>query len=557
MYHDLASYECGYSYNITLVIPPEITKKGKAAVEIYKRALRKGKQKIPRCNLLILGEERTGKTSLYRLLVGQGFNPDQDSTRGIDNTVVETVDVRHVASDTWEEKTMDDQKRQSKSLFAVGVVKEVKKEVQFVKKEDSMENFLCSSKKLMDAIQNIERILNDIMKHESHRQHRSNFSQQSHQQTPHTGLREFQPPAPAVHSKSTPQSYTSSSSQHSLNQDAGSKILKDTDLRHTSDIRVDQNPVEQETALDTTITTTKPKKVKRVRFTDELSTLNSTEQTEPKPTGQLTVVQVSRSHSKEMSKLIKSKGQEHKEVALTYNTLDFAGQKEYHPMHHCFITRRAIYLVVFNLQKMIKYITEKEQNAENPLEQIRYWLHSIHAHVFPPKEDDHMRRVCLVGTHRAPKQSKDGEEITTEKMQLIDSKLRTLERDERCVSHLHYTSNPERIFIAVENSMDKKGERELSGALQLQRELKEVSNNLKFLEEDHPVIWLNFEAQLVEYCNMRKLAGSSVVVPVQDVLAIASQNGIETEDDQRLALDFFHDTGKIIYLSKCYGNSYM
>lgn len=96
-------------------------------MEIYRRALRKGKQKIPRCNLLILGEERTGKTSLYRLLVGKGFNPDQDSTRGIDNTVVETVDVRHVASDTWEEKTMDDQKRQSKSLFAVGVVKEVKK----------------------------------------------------------------------------------------------------------------------------------------------------------------------------------------------------------------------------------------------------------------------------------------------------------------------------------------------------------------------------------------------------------------------------------------------
>lgn len=400
----------------------------------------------------------------------------------------------------------------------------------------------------MDAIQNIERILNDIMKHENHRQHRSNFSQQSHQQTPHIDLRGVQPPAPTVHSKSTPQSYTSSSSQPPPNQDAGSKILIDTGLRHTSDIRVDQNPVEQETALDTTITTTKPKKV---RIANELPALNSTKKIVPKPTGQLTVVQVSRSHSKEMSKLIKSEGQEHKELALTYNTLDFAGQKEYHPMHHCFITRRAIYLVVFNLQKMIKYITKKEQNAENPLEQIRYWLHSIHAHVFPPKEDDHMRRVCIVGTHRSPKQSKDGEEITEGKLQRINNELRTLERDERCVSHLHYTSNPERMFIAVENSMDKKGERELSGALQLQRELKEVSNNLKFLEEDHPVIWLNFEAQLVEYCNMRKSAGSSVVVPVQDVLAIASRNGIETEDDQHLALDFFHDTGKIIYLSKC------
>ena len=116
-------------YCIYLVIPPEISKKGKTAVDIYKKALRKGKQKIPRCNLLILGEERTGKTSAYKLLVGKKFDPDQDSTRGIDNNVVETVDKRHITSSTWEEKTSDDQKQQSKELFALGVAKEVRKEL--------------------------------------------------------------------------------------------------------------------------------------------------------------------------------------------------------------------------------------------------------------------------------------------------------------------------------------------------------------------------------------------------------------------------------------------
>ncbi len=516
-------------------------KKGKAAVDIYRKALRKGKQKIPRCNLLILGEERTGKTSLYRLLVGKGFNPNQDSTKGIDNTVVETVDVRHVASDTWEEKTVDDQKKQSENLFALGVVKEVKKELRFDKEEDCKETFLCSGKQLMDAVRRSDRILNDI-KHESHHQHRPKFDQQSQQHKPYTGLKEVLPAKSNVLYKSAPQSYTESPP---TKQDAGSVTLRDIGLRqYTSDI---QNPVEKELAL-----TIPPKKV---NFDHELHVpvLNSTKATEPKPkpTDRLAVVQLSRSHSKEISKLIKSQRLEYKELALTYNTLDFAGQKEYHPMHHCFITRRALYLVVFNLQKMIKYIAKKETNADSPLEQIRYWLHSIHAHVFPPKEDDHMRRVCLVGTHRAPKQSKDGEEITEEQMRQIDNELRTLERDERCVSHLHYTSNPERMFIAVENSMDDKGERELSGALQLQRELKEVSDNLTFLEEDHPIIWLNFEARLAEYCNVRKSEGLSVVVPVQDVLAVASQQGIEIEDDQRLALDFFHDTGKIICLSKC------
>ena len=538
-----------HNYNYTtrfLVIPPEIIKKGKVAVEIYRKALHKGKQKIPRCNLLILGEERTGKTSLYRLLVGKGFNPNQDSTKGIDNTVVETVDVRHVASDTWEEKTVDDQKKQSENLFALGVVKEVKKELRFDKEEDSKGIFLCSSKKLMDAVRSSERILNDI-KHEGHHQHRPKFDQQSQQHKSHTGLKEVLPTTPTVPSMLMTQSHTASSPQPPTKQNAHSVAIQDTGLRHTSDIRINQNPVEQELALDAA--------TKKVKSDHELPTPNSTKTTDsepkPKPTDQLAVVQLSRSHSKEISKLIKSEDLEHKELALTYNTLDFAGQKEYHPMHHCFITRRALYLVVFNLQKMIKYITRKEPVADSPLEQIRYWLHSIHAHVFPPKEDDHMRRVCLIGTHRAPKQIEDGEEITEEKMKQINNELKVLEHDERCVSHLHYTSNPERIFIAVENSMDSIGERELSGALQLQRELKEVSDNLTFLKEDHPIIWLNFEARLVEYCNVRKSTGLSVVVPVQDVLAVASKQGIETEDDQHLALDFFHDTGKIIYLSKC------
>lgn len=451
--------------------------------------------------------------------------------------------MRHVASDTWEEKTMDDQKKQSKKLFAHGVVKEVKKEVQFNKEEDSMENFFCLSRTLMDAVKSCERKLSDI-KHENHHQRRPKFNQQLHQQTPthvHTGLREYKPAAPIAPSKPTPQSYSSSLPQPTK-QDAGSRVIDNTSPEDTSEVHMTQNPVEQESASLDSATTTAPKEV---QFADEFPKQNSIKkEIESMPKDQLTTVLLSRGHSKEISRLMKSGGQEHKELALTYNTLDFAGQKEYHPMHHCFITRRAIYLVVFNLQKMISYITKKEQDADNPLEQIRYWLHSIHAHVFPPNEGDHMRRVCLVGTHRAPK---DGDEITEEKMKQIDDELRTLERDERCVSHLHYTSNPVRMFIAVENSMDDERERKLSGALQLQRELKEVSDNLTFLKEDHPIIWLNFEARLVELCNMC----NSVVVSVQDVLAMASQQGIEIEDDKCLALDFFHDTGKIIYLSKC------
>ena len=48
-----------------------------------------------------------------------------------------------------------------------------------------------------------------------------------------------------------------------------------------------------------------------------------------------------------------------KDPPLTFHTLDFAGQKLYRPMHHCFITRRAMYIVVFNLQVLVKDLNEK------------------------------------------------------------------------------------------------------------------------------------------------------------------------------------------------------
>ena len=523
-----------------LVIPPEISKKGKIAVDIYKKALHRGKQKIPRCNLLILGEERTGKTSVYKLLVGKKFDPDQDSTRGIDNNVVETVDKRHIASVTWEEKTSDDQKQQSKKLFALGVAKEVRKELP-LNKPEPITGTSYSKKKLMEEVQSIKKALLDA--------ERDNPRTQVHQEQSHVyrhaGLQEVRPSTTPVSPQLSEEQYCAlpASSKPAISN----KVVKDSrevQPEQPSEIHITENNEQKANITDTTITTA-PKKASKAPKPKQPSHSNKViiakERVNPKSKP---AIQLSRGHSKAISKVMKSGDDEDMEVPLTYNALDFAGQNEYRPMHHCFITRRAIYLVVFNLQKMIQYIMikGKQEDTGNPLEQIRYWLHSIHAHVFPPKESDHMRRVCLVGTHRAPQES---EKISEEQLKLIDNELKSLERDKRCVSHLHYTTDPERMFVAVENSIE---EPKLSGVLQLRGELKEISNNLPFLKEDHPIIWLNFEAQLVEACNIRKQSGQSVVVPVQKVLDIAYQQGIEEVQDQRLALEFFHDTGKIVYL---------
>ena len=79
----------------------EITKLGQEAVTIYLQALNEGKAKIPLCNLLVLGRQEVGKTSLIRQLLGKDFLKYLERTRGIDNF---TVEIKSIDTTSWQEK---------------------------------------------------------------------------------------------------------------------------------------------------------------------------------------------------------------------------------------------------------------------------------------------------------------------------------------------------------------------------------------------------------------------------------------------------------------------
>ncbi len=118
-----------------------------------------------------------------------------------------------------------------------------------------------------------------------------------------------------------------------------------------------------------------------------------------------------------------------KNPSLVLNTLDFAGQKLYRPMHHCFISRRALYIVVFKIPDMLM-----EASRKKSLEEVRYWIHSIHSHIYSPEkdmkgEDKKINRVFLVGTHRGDHTDQDLKKID----KLIKKELYF---DDRCCNHL-------------------------------------------------------------------------------------------------------------------------
>ena len=65
-------------------VPLEIDARGEKAQLAYQRALKDGAVNVYRGRVLLIGQDRAGKTSLKKSLIGLPFNPKEKSTDGIE-----------------------------------------------------------------------------------------------------------------------------------------------------------------------------------------------------------------------------------------------------------------------------------------------------------------------------------------------------------------------------------------------------------------------------------------------------------------------------------------
>lgn len=85
------------TFFLYFTVPPEIEFRGQKAQFAYEKALRSGSINVYRGRIFLIGQDRAGKTSLKKSLVGLPFNPNEQSTEGIqvDHSTFE-VDVEQV-----------------------------------------------------------------------------------------------------------------------------------------------------------------------------------------------------------------------------------------------------------------------------------------------------------------------------------------------------------------------------------------------------------------------------------------------------------------------------
>ena len=505
------------------------------------KTLNEGKEKILDCGLLILGKEQVGKTSLYRQMVGKEFLKDLDSTRGIDDNDVETVDRRDVdiQDDAWRGIINPDAGEQFTKILGAKVSADLPSKSADKENDDE----IVEEGGLLAKIRRTVRDIENLKKPLPEPKPRAVAGLVAYAGIPIPPQPSLPPPPKRQHIEDT-------NATALIQQPLPPPLPQPKEMREkrpTQPTPLPQPPTRQPPVVpkDPTPPPPPPPPQEEPDATPPQPQEEGRVESDSPDPGILTQRQTA-----QLSEILRRKDNDAPPAPrLHLNILDFAGQRQYRPMHHCYVARRAIYLAVFNIDDMVPCAKDPKARPHEPIEDIRYWVQSINAHIYPPNEserrgDQTYNRVILVGTHRGEHSLDDLKKID----ELIEREL--MHPKGKTVNHISPVKDDVNClvnFIAVENSIDSKTDnyREESGTKILQENIETITRQLGFMQEEHPIKWLKFQDRLE-----RSKAGVSPVMTMAEAKQLAVQSRITDEDQQELALKFFHDTKKIICLSK-------
>ena len=101
--------------------------------------------------------------------------------------------------------------------------------------------------------------------------------------------------------------------------------------------------------------------------------------------------------SKIDKELVLSIAQGGAEQALRLSLWDFAGQDVFYSLHHLYLTRYGVYLVMFNMEWLCS--SAGDVVKAECLAFLRFWLNSISVHAVDPA-DQSIAPIFLIGTHK-------------------------------------------------------------------------------------------------------------------------------------------------------------
>ncbi|XP_044178397.1 uncharacterized protein LOC114949237 isoform X3 [Acropora millepora] len=479
--------------------PPEIDLRGPRALEAYNRALTEGRTRVRRIPIMLIGQDRSGKTSLKKSLQGLRFNPDEDSTVGID------VDPSYfkVTTEIWKtgEKDQAANKEEMPASFEHHVARVVV--------ENLREQELTSELKTMDKSKDLES--SSTISTEAQIVSESNEIPEDHQGLStaiihdQVGSSADSFSAAGIETEDYADSSKSSGAAHVV---GGGRILQKT-----------ENYPALTKARDNTVS--------------------------------------SRMIPKEIETLIKKLLDKFDKVESEddiYSVLwDFAGQSVYYETHQLFLTSRAIYLLVYDLswdpegsaepvrkQGVFGKIEEKSCTKTN-LDYLDYWMTSISSQSSRIEDRD----LCSASTSTVlPKTLPPVFLVCTH----CDQPFKRNDPSELAINvygFLKTKSFGEQLFgdvFKVDNT--KSGAQdECPEVKRLRENILAVAKELPQIKEIIPVKWLKYEEALQAVLDY-----GHKCITIEHAKRIASEVcKIHEEEEFVTVLNFLHDQRILIH----------
>ncbi|XP_052777380.1 uncharacterized protein LOC128214780 isoform X2 [Mya arenaria] len=218
---------------------------------------------------------------------------------------------------------------------------------------------------------------------------------------------------------------------------------------------------------------------------------------------------------------------------MVLNVWDFGGKEMYYTTHQVFLSSRAVYVFVFNLNVDLDEPVSNMGEPLSTLEYLDFWLRSVfvHASVSNNKVGDRTTfspPVFIVGTHKDCLNAEPDqiENVISEKFSQIED----------FVVGKPYVQHLVTPFYAVDNSLQD------SKLPELQRRIEEVSSQEPYIGERMPIRWIRFHQDI---SNLVKQG--SHFATYDQVTEIAGNLGIIDYQEIMTMLEFYHNLGVIIY----------
>uniref|UniRef100_A0A1I8HKB2 non-specific serine/threonine protein kinase n=1 Tax=Macrostomum lignano TaxID=282301 RepID=A0A1I8HKB2_9PLAT len=224
----------------------------------------------------------------------------------------------------------------------------------------------------------------------------------------------------------------------------------------------------------------------------------------------------------------------HRIEEIVFRTWDFGGQKEYYATHQYFLSKRAIYLVVWDLR-----------TGDRGMESVHQWLVNIHSRA--PRSS-----VIIVGTHLDALDIDDRqlrEQYLREKLAYVDQRFMRV----REPSSLGIPIVRHQIHVSCVRGTNLQALADMLFATAKELTLP-GSRSSYIVGESIPAIYMDLETVLRELADERKNQSKDPVLPAEDYASVVQDRMLDkfgksfaNASELMQATAFLHDVGSILH----------